>query len=118
MLLTLMAVAGTVAAIVAFFASEGIGHTQGIASLIGSCAIMAVAAFALLGARGIPRWLRGIVLFLLLCDILATGMAGWFVESWVLMACMAFALFGWFLHLVFGPPRRTPPSRAHLQAAA
>ncbi len=118
-MLALAAAAGTALSIYAFFLSAGISHTQGIASLIGSNAIMVVAALAIATAPGIPRLLRGIILFLLLIDILATGIAAWFLESWVMMAFMAVALLGWFLHLLFGPRRQPapPPHHTYLKVA-
>ncbi len=110
LLLALAAVAGTALSIYNYLGNEGINHTQGAASMIGSTAIMVVAAFAIARVRGIPVWLRTIILILILLDILATGIAGWFLETWLLMAFMAVALLGWFLHVLFGPARQCPPS--------
>lgn len=102
-LLALAAAAGTAQAIVAFLASEGVGHTQAPASLIGSNAVMVIAALLIAGLAPIPRFLRGIILLLLLFDIVATAMAAWFLELWVLVAFMAIALLGWLAHVAFGP---------------
>lgn len=104
-------------AIYAFVASEGVNHTQGAAAVIGSNAIMMVAALLIAGIPGIPRFLRGIILLLLLFDIVATAIAAWFLELWVLVAFMAVALVGWLAHVAFGPGRGAQVSGAQAGAA-
>jgi hypothetical protein len=103
LLLALAAAAGTAQAIYAFLASEGVGHTQAAAAVIGSNAIMMLATLLIVGVPGIPRFVRGLVLLLLLLDIVATAIAAWFPELWVLVAFMALALVGWLGHVAFGP---------------
>jgi hypothetical protein len=103
LLLALAAAAGTALAIYAFLASEGVHHTQGAAAMIGSDAVILVAALLISGIPRIPRFLRGIVLLLLLFGIVATAIAAWFLELWVLVAFMAVALVGWLAHVAFGP---------------
>lgn len=112
LLLILAAAAGMGLSIYNFLANEGINHTAGAAGMIGTTAIMALAGFAIARRRFGPTWLRGIILLLVLLDILVTGVAGWFLETWLLMAFMFVALVGWFLHVLFGPRR---PGRAKKQ---
>jgi hypothetical protein len=117
LLLALAAAAGTALAIYAFVASEGVSHTQGAAAVIGSDAVMLVAALLIAGIPGIPRFLRGIILLLLLIDIVATAIAAWFLELWVLVAFMAVALVGWLAHVAFGPGGGARVSGAQTGAA-
>ena len=116
-LLALAAAAATAQAIVAFLASEGVSHTQGPAALIGSNAVMVIAALLIAGVAEIPRFLRAIILVLLLFDIVATALAAWFLELWVLVAFMAIALLGWLAHVAAGPGRRAPVSTPRAGAA-
>jgi hypothetical protein len=116
LLLALAAAAGTALAIYAFVASEGVSHTQGAAAVIGSD-VMLVAALLIAGIPGIPRFLRGIILLLLLIDIVATAIAAWFLELWVLVAFMAVALVGWLAHVAFGPGGGARVSGAQTGAA-
>ena len=104
-LLALAAAAGTGLAIYAYFYNEGINHTDGVLLVMGTSAIMAVAAVVLAWFPRLPRWLRGIGLLLVLIDIAGTALAAWFLETQLLMAFMGVALLGWLLHLVAGPPR-------------
>jgi hypothetical protein len=103
LLLALAAAAGTAQAIYAFLASEGVGHTQGVAVVIGSDAIMMLATLLIVGVPGTPRFVRGLVLLLLLLDVVATAIAAWFLELWLQVAFMAVALVGWLGHVAFGP---------------
>ena len=117
LLLVLAAAAGTALAIYAFVASEGVSGTEGAAAVIGSDAVMLVAALLIAGIPGIPRLLRGIILLLLLIDILATAIAAWFLELWVLVAFMVVALVGWLAHVAFGSGGGARVSRAQTGAA-
>lgn len=117
LLLALAAAAGTALAIYAFVTSEGVSHTQGAAAVIGSDAVMLVAALLIAGIPGIPRFLRGIILLLLLIGIVATAIAAWFLELWVLVAFMAVALVGWLAHVAFGPGEGARVSGAQAGAA-
>lgn len=108
LLLILAGAAGIGLSIYNYLANEGINHTAGAAGMIGTTAALAVGGLLIANLRFGPGWLRVIVLLLLLLDILVTGIAGWFLETWLLMAFMFVALVGWLLHVVLGPrwPRR------------
>jgi hypothetical protein len=116
LLLALAAMAGTALSIYAYFESEAIGHTAGVLLVMGTIAIMALAAMIPTALPSLPRWLRAIILLLLLIDILGSGIAAWFLESQVLIALMGLALLGWVIHLVAGPSR-APRSRGESAAA-
>lgn len=104
-LLALAAAAGTFLSIYNYLANEGIRHTDGALAVVFSCLVMAIAAGLIARTGLLPRWLRAVLLLALLLDVFATGVAGWFLETWLLMAFMAVALLGWLLHVFFGPRR-------------
>jgi hypothetical protein len=52
-----------------------------------------------------------------LIDIVATAIAAWFLELWVLVAFMAVALVGWLAHVAFGPGGGARVSGAQTGAA-
>ena len=112
LLLALAALAGTALSIFNYFVDIGINHTDGVLVVIATTVIMWIVALIMARARSMWSWLGGIILVLLLIDILGTGIAGWFLESWVLMAFMAVALVGWAAHVAFGPRRVSRPPSA------
>jgi Na+/melibiose symporter-like transporter len=111
LVLALAAIAGTALSIFNYYVDIGINHTDGVLVVIATTVVMWIAALVMVQARSMWSWARAIILLLLLIDILGTGIAGWFLESWVLMAFMAVALFGWAAHVAFGPGRVSRPPR-------
>lgn len=120
LLLALAAIAGTALSIFNYYVDIGISHTDGVLVVIATTVIMWIVALIMTRARSMWNWVRGVILLLLLVDILGTGIAGWFLESWVLMAFMAVALFGWAAHVAFGPGRvsRSPSGPAAVRSMA
>lgn len=120
LLLALAALAGTALSIFNYYVDIGINHTDGVLVVIATTVIMWIVALIMVRARSMWSWTRGIILALLLVDILGTGIAGWFLESWVLVALMAVALFGWAAHVLFGPRRvsRSPAGQAAVESVA
>ena len=90
----------------------GIDHTWGALLVVVSSALIGLAAIALALVGAMPRWLRGILLVLLLLGILGTGCAAYFLEANVLLALMAVALLGWLYHM-FGVRPGTGPGPRH-----
>jgi len=82
----------------------GIDHTWGALLVVVSSALIGLAAIALALVGAMPRWLRGILLVLLLLGILGTGCAAYFLEANVLLALMAVALLGWLYHMFGARP--------------
>lgn len=82
--------------------STGIDHSEGVMLVIVSTALMLGAALVagLLGRGAVA----GILMFLILLDILGTGTAAWFLESWLLLIAMAIAAIGWLSRIA--APRR------------
>ncbi len=120
LLLALAAVAGTALSIFNYFVDIGINHTDGVLVVIATTVIMWVVALITAQARSMWRWARGVILALLLVDIVGTGIAAFFLESWVLVAFMAVALIGWAAHVLVGPGRvnRPPSARATVRGVA
>lgn len=110
LLLALAAAAGTALSIFNYYVDIGINHTDGVLVVILTTALMWIAALFLAAARSLWSWLRALLLFLLLIDIIGTGVAGYFLESQVLMAFMGVAFLAWVAHVLFGPGRRPRPT--------
>jgi quinoprotein glucose dehydrogenase len=92
-----------------FWTGNGIHGTAGVVLVIVTIALMVLAAGALALWPAMPRWLRGILLFLILLDIFGSGFAAYMLEAWWLVGAMALALAGWIVHLTVDPvPRRIP----------
>ncbi|MEX6505509.1 hypothetical protein [Jiella sp. M17.18] len=112
-LLVLCALVGlVVAAINAFSAGNGIAFSLGAYIVLGSTAILFVAAIILAVASGWPRWLTGILAFLILLDLIGSGAASYFLDAWIVLGAMAAGIVAWILHLLIDParPRRADPS--------
>jgi hypothetical protein len=89
---------GAAAALYDYLApTTGIDHTDGVALVLTSCVLMALAALAVsILNRGV---LASILIFLVFLDILGTGIAAWFLESGLVMAAMAVAAAGLIFRL-------------------
>lgn len=107
-LLALASVAGLVASIVYFFwPGGGIEGTAGVVLVMGTVALMVLASLAMAIWPAMARWLRGVLLFLVLLDIVGTGFAAYMLEAWWIVGAMVVALIGWIIHLAADPaPRR------------
>lgn len=97
----LILLAGALGAAAAFYdfntVSTGIDGTGGAELVIASSLLMVFAALmVLLLGRGL---LAGVFLLLLLLDVIGTGVAGYFLESPMIMGAMALAALGWLLHI-------------------
>jgi hypothetical protein len=99
-------VLGLAASLGYYFAPEdGIDGSLGAALVIGSTALMLIAAAAI--AFGYARgWIKGLLAALILLDIIGTGLAAYMLEANVLIASMALALIAWLYAVLAGPPRR------------
>jgi Na+/melibiose symporter-like transporter len=97
-----------------FWVGNGIHGTPGALLVIVTTALMLLAAGALMFWSAMPRWLGGVLLFLILLDVVGSGFAAYLLEaSWVVGA-IALALLGWIVHLVAGPAQR--PRRAEARS--
>lgn len=81
-----------------FRMESGIAHTPGVILVIGASVVIALAA--LVAGRMAPGGLRTTVTVLLLIGILLTGLAGWFLESGLMMLMMGLSLLAWILFIM------------------
>ena len=95
-LMLLAGVLGAAAATYDYFTvATGIDGTGGVELVIASSLLMVFGALMVMVlGRGL---LAGIFLFLLLLDVIGTGVAGYFLESGIVMVAMAIAALGWLL---------------------
>ena len=90
-----------------FWTGNGIHGTAGALLVVVTIALMFLASGALALWPAMPRWLRGILLFLILLDIFGSGFASYMLEAWWLVGAMGLALIGWVVHVAADPtPRR------------
>ena len=75
--------------------ATGIDHSGGVELVLVSSLLMAAAALGVLLLRS--GVIAGILIFLIFLDILGSGTAAWFLESWLLMAAMVIAAIGCLL---------------------
>ena len=89
---------GAAAALYDYLApATGIDHTGGVALVLTSCVLMALAALAVsILDKGV---LANILIFLVFLDILGTGIAAWFLESGLVMVAMTVAAAGLLFRL-------------------
>lgn len=98
----LMLLAGGLGAAAGFYdfytVATGLDGTGGVELVIASCLLMVFGALMvmILGSGVVA----GIFLFLLLLDVIGTGLAAYFLESGMIMAAMALAALGFVLHMV------------------
>ena len=112
-ILLLGALIGLGVAVFEYFSTDnGIHGTAGVVLVIITAALMFLAAGALAIWPAMPRWLRGVLLFLILLDIFGTGFASYMLEAWWLVGAMALALVGWVVHLAADPAPRPVPAPA------
>jgi len=99
-----------------FDTANGIHGSYGVWLVMVTTALLALAALAVAIWPRMARWLRGLLLALILLDIVGTGFAAYMLETWWLVGAMAAALLFWIVHLIVDPapvPRHvTEPARA------
>ena len=123
----LVATAGVVGLVLSlweyFARGDGIDGTGGaLLVIVSSALILAASLVIVLGWVDDVRWLRALLVFLVLLGIVGTGLAAYFLESHWLLAAMVIALFGWLADLSrkSGPPRSlraAPPTAVAIAMA-
>jgi len=106
------ALAGLIIALFNYFTPlTGVTGTAGAALVIIACAIIGLAAVILPLISG--RTGRNVLRLLLLLGALLTGVAGWFLHEWPLIAAMIVALIGVFVDMA-RPARRAAATEGGL----
>jgi hypothetical protein len=104
-LLSLSSAAALVLLLIDYFMPHGaISQSRGTLLVVVSTALMFGTAL-LIGLTTLPRWLFLLLNFLIVVDIICTGIVTYFLEAYVVLALMAVALAGWFTHSGPGAPR-------------
>jgi len=105
-LLTLSSAAALALLLIDYFMPHGaISQSQGTMLVVGSTGLMLGAAL-LVGLSPLPRWLFLLFNFLIVLDIICTGIVTYFLQAYLVLGLMVVALTGWFAHS--GPGARTP----------
>ena len=103
-LLTLSAAAAFAFLLIEYFMPHGaISQSRGTLLVVVSTGLMFVAA-PFIGLSAIPRWLFLLLNFIIIADIICTGIVAWFLQAPIVLALMVTAAAGWFAHP--GPDRK------------
>src|SRR5438477_11709988 len=82
-----------------FWRGNGIHGTGGALLAIASAGAMLVVTGVLVRWPAMPRALRLVLLWLMLIDIVGTGVAAYFLEAWWLLLVMVLAVVAWLIAL-------------------
>lgn len=107
LLCILSAIAVIIAAVDTFSQGNGIAFSRGAYLVLCSTILLLTASLIVLLWGACPGWLRGILLFLIFLDLLGTGVAGYFLEAYVLLAVMALGFIAWLIGLFAGGSRNS-----------
>ncbi|HKY18338.1 MAG TPA: hypothetical protein VJL82_05340 [Rhizomicrobium sp.] len=78
----------------------GLIGTGGVILVAMAAALMAVAALVLAFVPNRSCFLQGFLVVSILLDIIGSSVAGYFLESPIIMAAQALALMGWLLNVI------------------
>ena len=96
LIVILAALIGLGVSIANYFNSDsGIAGEPGTLLVIASTALLAVFGWLLSGDGWRGTLLRGFIVLLTVLNIIGTGLAGYLLHSWVLLAAMLLAALGW-----------------------
>lgn len=95
-----------------FTVGSGIEYTIGDLIVICASVLLLIAA-ALVGfVRGMPSWLWRLLNIGIVVGIIGTGVAGYFLETDVVIALLGVALLAWIAFAFAGSRAAHPPSEA------
>lgn len=83
-----------------FTPETGLIGTGGVVLVAGAAALMLLAALAMKLVPGRGRCLQIFLIVSILLDIIGSAVAGYFLESPVIMAAQALALLGWLINVI------------------
>ncbi|GHA94013.1 hypothetical protein [Modicisalibacter luteus] len=118
LLLAISIVALIVAAINTFNVGNGIAYTPGTYLVLFSTAMLVIGSLLITFVRSMPRWLSGLIAFLLLIDLLGTGLASYLLEATILVWLMVAGLVAWLIHVFADPAsgKRSHPTATNREA--
>jgi len=78
----------------------GLIGTGGVVLVAGAAVLMLLASLVLAMVPNRPCFLQGFLVVSILLDIIGSSVAGYFLESPVIMAAQALALIGWLINVI------------------
>ncbi|MEY4706477.1 MAG: hypothetical protein RJB58_200 [Pseudomonadota bacterium] len=85
----------------------GLIGSGGVILVAGAAVLMLLAALAMAKMPGRPAWLQTFLVVSILLDIIGSSVAGYFLESPVIMAAQALALIGWLINVISNAAERS-----------
>ena len=96
---------GLVLSLIAYLTPHGaVAHSWGAVLVVVATALLLVASLLLVLAE-MPHWFVVLLEVLIILDIVGTGVAAYFLETYILLAFMVIALIGWIFHLASASSR-------------
>jgi hypothetical protein len=96
---------GLVLSLIAYLTPHGaVAHSWGAVLVVVATALLLVASL-LIALAEMPHWFVVLLEVLIILDIVGTGVAAYFLETYILLAFMVIALIGWIFHLASASSR-------------
>jgi hypothetical protein len=96
---------GLVLSLIAYLTPHGaVAHSWGAVLVVVATALLLVASL-LLALAEMSHWFVVLLEVLIILDIVGTGVAAYFLETYILLAFMVIALIGWIFHLASASSR-------------
>ena len=96
---------GLVLSLIAYLTPHGaVAHSWGAVLVVVATALLLVASL-LLALAEMSHWFVVLLEVLIILDIVGTGGAAYFLETYILLAFMVIALIGWIFHLASASSR-------------
>ena len=80
--------------------TTGLIGTGGVILVAGAAALMLLASLVMALVPNRPNWVQTFLVVSILLDIIGSSVAGYFLESPVIMAAEALALIGWLMNVI------------------
>ena len=93
-------VAGAICVYDYYSPDTGLIGAGGVILVAGAAALMLIAALVLAAVPNRSGFLQGFLVVSILLDIIGSSVAGYFLESPVIMAAQALALIGWLMNVI------------------
>lgn len=96
---------GLVLSLIAYLTPHGaVAHSWGAVLVVVATALLLVVSL-LIALAEMPHWFVVLLEVLIILDIVGTGGAAYFLETYILLAFMVIALIGWIFHLASASSR-------------
>jgi hypothetical protein len=85
----------------------GLIGTGGVILVAGAAVLMLLASLAIAKFPNRPRYVQRFLVISIILDIIGSSIAGYFLESPVIMAAQALALVGWLMNVISDAAERS-----------